>query len=797
MNARPPMPQTLPPALQGFTAFNQWLNYRLVPSTRTPGKMDKHPIGRGGYRVKLTEPAEWMTYEEAASLSDKVAFVFSKSDPFFFLDIDGAKQPDGSWSPVAQTLLGQLKGCAVEVSSSGTGLHIFGVGHPGEHGCKDKSNSLEFYTEDRFVALTGHETSGSVFFAPDPTVLASIRDQYFPPAEHKPATDWTDGPCEGWAGPDDDEELVRRASRHVSAAAAFAGKATFADLWNANEDALAEAFPDSGRPYDCNRADAALCAHLAWWTGKDCERMARLLRASGLARDKHDREDYMQRTVLRACGLVTDVLTDRPAAQLPVPKPPAAAPIAVAQAREAMPEIVESIGFLRPEQTQQLFKGCVYVRDLDRVWMPNGEMLKPAAFNVFFGGFQFIMDEVGNKTTDEAFKSLTRNPLLRSPQVAASTFDPKLEPGAIVTDFKGRDAVNTWLPPVVRVVDGDPTPFLTHLAKVLPDERDRKILLSWMAALVQFPGHKFTWAPVLQGVEGNGKSFFAMCCSAAVSPLYSHTPRNKDLMKDFNSWMHRKLFAVVDEARVDTPEMIESLRNLITEETQTIEPKGVDADSHRVFVNFMFTMNDKRAMKKTRNDRRLAMFYTAQQCESDIGRDGMDGDYMPNLYDWAKGQHAFKHLGAGYGFAVITHYLMHYAIPDEFNPIGAAHRAPRTSAFDEAISSSLGPREQEVQEAIDSGGVGFRGGWVSSHYALELLKQTDKRIRVGGLDDVLGNLGYVRHPGLKDGRVNNMVQPDGARSVLYVANGRMDLLELSGADAAKGYTDAQAMAMVS
>jgi len=795
MNARPPMPQSLPPALHGFTAFNQWLNYRLTP--KPGGKMKKEAVGRGGYRVDPTDPAEWMSYEEAALTGKPLAFSFSESDPFFFLDIDNALLDSGQWSDRATELIRRLSGAAVEISSSGRGLHIFGVGSVGPHGNRRDDLGLEFYTRGRFVALTGNMLTpdGSVFHSPPD--LPALVAEYFPPSQHQAATDWTDGPCEGWAGPTDDEELVRRASRHVSAAGAFAGRATFADLWAGNAEALAESYPSSTSAYDGSSADAALCAHLAWWTGKDCERMARLLRASGLARDKHDREDYVQRTVLRACGLVTDVLTDRPTAQLPVPKPPAAAPITVAQAREAMPEIVESIGFLRPEQTQQLFKGCVYVRDLDRVWMPNGEMLKPAAFNVFFGGFQFIMDEVGNKTTDEAFKALTRNPLLRSPQVAASTFDPKLEPGAIVTDFKGRDAVNTWLPPVVRVVDGDPTPFLTHLAKVLPDDRDRKILLSWMAALVQFPGHKFTWAPVLQGVEGNGKSFFAMCCSAAVSPLYSHTPRNKDLMKDFNSWMHRKLFAVVDEARVDTPEMIESLRNLITEETQTIEPKGVDADSHRVFVNFMFTMNDKRAMKKTRNDRRLAMFYTAQQCESDIGRDGMDGDYMPNLYDWAKGQHAFKHLGAGYGFAVITHYLMHYAIPDEFNPIGAAHRAPRTSAFDEAISSSLGPREQEVQEAIDSGAVGFRGGWVSSHFALELLKQTDKRIRVGGLDDVLGNLGYVRHPGLKDGRVNNMVQPDGARSVLYVAKGRMDLLELSGADAAKGYTDAQAMAVVS
>lgn len=790
MNARPSMPQTLPPALQGFTAFNQWLNYRLTPQAN--GKMKKEAIGREGYRVDPTDPARWMSYAEAAATGLPLAFSFSESDPFFFLDIDGALDADGTWSDRSRVLLNRLRGCAVEVSSSGKGLHIFGVGSPDLlHSNRRDDLGLEFYTRGRFVALTGNMLTpeGSVFHSPPE--LAAIVAEYFPPSQHTAATDWTDGPCEGWAGPTDDAELVRRASRHVSAAAAFAGKASFADLWAGDADALAASYPSSTGPYDASSADAALCAHLAWWTGKDCERMARLLRESGLRRDKHDREDYVQRTVLRACGLVGEVLCDRPPAALPVPKPPASSPLAIASAKQAAPELVDSSGFLRAEQMIELFRGCVYARDIDRVWMPNGELLRPAAFNVFFGGYQFLMDDIGKKTTDEAFKALTRNPMLRAPQVAATTFDPNLEPGAIVTDFKGREAVNTWLPPVVREVDGDISPFLNHLAKVLPDERDRQILLSWMAALVQYPGHKFAWAPVLQGVEGNGKSFFAMCCSAAVSPLYSHTPRSKDLVKEFNSWMHRKLFAIVDEARVDTPEMIEALRNLITEETQTIEPKNVDADSQRVFTNFMFTMNDKRAMKKTRNDRRLAMFYTAQQCEADIARDGMDGEYMPNLYAWAKGQHAFKHLGDGYGFAVITHFLRRYPIPDELNPIGMAHRAPRTSAHEEAVSSALGPREQELQEAIESGMPGFRGGWASSHYALEKLRETDKRVRAGNLDEILGNLGYVRHPGLKDGRVNNLVQPDGARSVLYVAKGRMDLLALAGAEAARSYTEAQ------
>lgn len=792
MNARLPMPLSLPPALHGFTAFNQWLNYRLTPLLG--GKNRKEAVGRGGYRVDPTDPAEWMSYDEAAATGKPLAFSFSESDPFFFLDVDGALNADGSWSDRARSLLDRCSGCAVEVSSSGKGLHIFGV-YSGSlpHGNRRDDLGLEFYTKGRFVALTGNMLTpdGSVFHSPPE--LPALVAEYFPPSQHQAATDWTDGPCDGWAGPTDDDELVRRASRHVSAAAAFAGKATFADLWAGNAEALVESYPSSTGPYDASSADAALCAHLAWWTGKDCERMARLLRASGLARDKHDREDYVQRTVLRACGLVTDVLTDRPAAQLPVPKPPAPAPMAVASAREAMPELVESVGFLRPEQTAELFRGCIYVRDQHKVWVPSGELLKPDSFKAFFGGFQFIMDDVGKKTTDDAYKAFTNNPLLRAPQVSTVCFDPNLEPGAIVKNFKGREAVNMWVPPDVRSVEGDPTPFLTHVAKLLPVERDREILLAWMAACVQHVGRKFYWSPVLQGTQGNGKSFFARVMQHAVSPEYSFTARSSDLSKDFNAWLEKSLFVAVDDVKISDPEMYDRVKPLLTEKTQAIEGKGLDQSAKRVFANFMFSMNDKKGLPKSQSERRFAVFFTAQQHKDDLARDGMDGDYMTNLHDWAHGEGEWAEYGENYGLAVITHYLRNYPIPTEFNPARAGHRAPDTSSSAEVHAVAMGPREQEVQEAIDSGAVGFRGGWVSSHYALELLKQSDRRIRVGGLDDVLGNLGYVRHPGLKEGRVNNMVQPDGARSVLYVAKGRMDLLELAGAEVAKAYSHAQAV----
>ena len=790
MNARPPMPQSLPPALHGFTAFNQWLNYRLTP--QPGGKMKKEAVGREGYRVDPTDSARWMSYAEAAATGQPLAFSFSEADPFFFLDIDGALGDDGQWSDLAKSLCDQLKGCAVEISSSGRGLHIFGSAPllP-EHSNHPSKSTLEFYTRARFVALTGNMLTpeGSVFHMP--LALPAIVAQHFPPRPETEAADWTDGPCEGWAGPTDDDELVRRASRHVSAHTAFNDKATFAQLWEGDADALSLHFPDSKSPYNASDADAALCTRLAFWTGKDCERMARLLRASGLARDKHDREDYVQRTILFACSGVTEVLTDRPAAALPVPKPPAPAPLSLPSARLAAPELVESVGFMRAEQCVELFRGCVFVRDQGKVWVPSGELLKPESFRAYFGGFQFLMDDIGKKTTDDAYKAFTNNPLLRCPQVSTVCFDPNLEPGAIVVNFKGREAVNMWAPPVVRSEPGDVGPFLRHVEKLLPDERDRQILLSWMAACVQHVGRKFYWSPVLQGTQGNGKSFLARVMQHAVGPDYSFTARSTDLGKDFNAWLEKALFVAVDDVRISDPEMYDRLKPLLTEKVQSIEGKGIDQAAKRVFANFMFSMNDKKGLPKSKGERRFAVFYTAQQHRDDLKRDGMDGDYMTELHDWANGEGAWATHGENYGMAVITDYLRNYPIHPDFNPARAGHRAPDTSCIDEVHASALGQREQEVQEAIDSGAIGFRGGWVSSHYALELLRKTWKNVQQSNLLEVMGNLGYVRHPGLTGGRTNNLVQPDGARSILYVAQGRLELLGLSGAEAARSYTGAQ------
>ena len=318
------------PALEALKAHRQFILYRLSPSQTRPGKTDKFPCDASGRKVSAHDPANWMSAESAGRFAQQfgngygIGFVLTPDARRFCLDIDNCLQPDGQWSPLALQLCAMFPGAGIEVSQSNCGLHIWGsyTGDMPLHGCKNEALGIELYTDKRFIALGRPEgTVGNV--ATDCTMAVhSAIALYFPPdAAQALAQEWTTAPCAEWRGPTDDDALIQRAMRAQSTASAFGGKATFADLWAGNAEALGRSYPDPLRPYDASSADAALAQRLAYFTGRDCERIERLMRQSALARDKWDsHSSYLSRTILGAVGRQEEVLTDK------APETAAAAP---------------------------------------------------------------------------------------------------------------------------------------------------------------------------------------------------------------------------------------------------------------------------------------------------------------------------------------------------------------------------------------------------------------------------------------------------------------------------------------
>jgi hypothetical protein len=635
------------------------------------------------------------------------------------------------------------------------------------HGCRNQAYGLEFYSSGRFVALTGAGAVGDCLTDAS-AVLPALVASYFPADAATVEQGWSDGPCEEWYGPADDGELLRRAMNSKSTASAFGGKASFADLWLANEQVLTASYPDPIRSYDASAADAALAQHLAFWTGSDCERIQRMMLQSGLARDKWEREDYLPRTITGAVSRQSEWLQDaRPNSESPqhtgfIDGSLTYLPMALTTERGGD-------GFCNLEQQKAHFAGCVYVSSQHRVLVPDGTLMRPESFKVRYGGMNFPLDADNTKSTRDAWEAWTQSQVHRCVQVEATCFKPQLPFGLIVTEDKLR-FVNTYMPVEIRSMSGDPKPFLTHLAKLLPDERDRNILLCYMAACVQHKGIKFQWAPLIQGAEGNGKTLLSRCVDYAIGSRYTEWPSGETLVSKFNSWLQDKIFIAVEDVYIPESRhhLLDVLKPLITNEEISIEAKGINQRRSKVCANFIFNTNHRDALRKTDDERRICPFFTAQQTKADIERDGMSGAYFPDLYNWLRAD----------GFAIVADYLQSYQIPAAMDPTKDSQRAPQSSSHNDAVAASKGFVEQEIAEAIEQELPGFAGSFISSIMLDKYmeLRGMARRIPQNKRGEILRVLGYVPHPALvgSKGRVTTSVLPDNSKPRLYV---KLDSLE--------------------
>lgn len=695
-----------------------YIRWKEFPGVSKPRKV---PVDQTGHPIDPHDPANHLP---APAPEFHPGVVLSDNDPYFLLDLDGCRDPStGEWTKDALHIASLFPGAAMEVSFNGTGLHI--MGRCGDIGPRKHKFSgwLEFYQTGRFVAL-GHGLVGNIDLD-----WTEVLSRLVPVAEVDNSI-LTGERDPAWSGPEDDDELIRiMLSTRPSAAQAFGDRATVADLWNANVEVLAKVFPSpSGSDFDHSSADQALLNHLAFWTGKDGPRMDRLFRKSGLMREKYEkRADYRRESINSAISGTRNVFVS-------------------SRSQEQV-----TSEFITLAQLPEYFKDCVYVEMDERILIPGGRLLKQSQFRVVYGGHQFAMAYGGEKPTYNAWEAFTENRAIKFPKVVRTRFLPSEVPGAIIGD-----GVNIYWPDNIPTSRGDVTPFLNHLHLLLPVERDRQILLAFMASLVQNPGKKFLWAPVLQGTKGNGKSLIAEVLCYCIGDTYSWTPESESITKQFNPFLQNRMLINVEEIHMfERFDMLEKLKNYITATKVEIEKKGVDAGMNRDYcANWFFCTNHKDAIIKEKDDRRFAIFFTAQQTREDMIRDGMLKDnYFPRLWDWLRRE----------GFSRLRGYLLDYAIPDELNPATSCIVAPDTSSTGDAIMASYGTAEQYIIDAIEQELPGFRGGWLSSWAVEKLLLDRGIKRAPQKIAAILTKMGYI-----KEGRYSSLILQEGnSRPTIY------------------------------
>jgi hypothetical protein len=566
-----------------------------------------------------------------------------------------------------------------------------------------------------------------------------------------------------------------------SARSALGVSASLDDLWHARIDILSKFYPDktAAYAYDRSHADIALAQHLTFWTGNNSERIERLMRKSALQREKWDaRPEYLRQWIIGpATARATKFLQSKSV--------PAAIGAAQEVAQGAGVTLITSSGFLNAEQQVQLFKGCTYVLDEHAVLVPGGDLIDAQRFRVKFGGYTFVMDASNARTVRNAFEAFTESQVCKYPFAHSTCFKPNLPPGTII-DTNERVLVNTWWPLKTPRYAGDPTPFINHLAYLLPIQRDRDILLSYMAACIQHQGVKFQWCPIVQGVEGNGKTLLISCVEFAIGTRYCQRPIPEYIAEKHNDFLYRTIFIGLDDIYYaeGNKDIIDALKPMITNTFYGVEPKFKKKQTVEICCNFMITTNYKDGLRKTRNDRRFAPFFTAQQDREEPAW-SETRRRVQGFYSWLKNES---------GYEITSEFLHTYPIPDEFNPRDG-QEAPRTSSTESAITAGLGGIEQEIQEAIEQEQLGFRGGWISSIHLNNLLTRlhVNRRIPFNRRRDLLRSLGYDWHPAFKEARVNNPVIVDGGGKPRLFIRTEHPALTLNSSAAVNAYVAAQSI----
>ena len=502
-------------------ALPNWCVWRLE---KIDGRETKIPYNaRTGEKAKSNDRATWCTFPEAAQKVESgnykgVGFMLSDS-PYVCVDLDHCL--DGGEKEAWARGIVQMLGGYVEVSQSGTGLHIFGRASVQRGRRNDR---IEIYPDKRFIAMTGSIYEGHAMPADIQSGINALMAEYFATSGEKAGTyskmskipakppqgEGTQQGAASQSGADHQhssrvDEVIARMHRE--------NKASFADLFDHG---------DTSNYKSSSEADMALMNMIAFAADGDAALMEEVFSASALGRREKwkTRPDYREMTV----GTARVGWREHRLAFLPLTDA----------------DNAERVRLLYPDDVKYLpekGKGAAWMRWDGKRWKPtyetglydiviNTARLSLAAVQRYFDAAIYMTEEDAKKRLGYLMKLKNRARMDDCLKVARKVFE------ASINDFDRRPYLLNVQNGIIHLKTGVLYPHkraamcsrLTRaeyrpeligqeslwartVAQIIPDEEERAYLQRWAGYLLigSAPEEKLLF---LYGTGGSGKGTF-------------------------------------------------------------------------------------------------------------------------------------------------------------------------------------------------------------------------------------------------------------------------------------------------
>lgn len=315
-----------------------------------------------------------------------------------------------------------------------------------------------------------------------------------------------------------------------------------------------------------------------------------------------------------------------------------------------------------------------------------------------------------------------------------------------------------------------------HIKFICTTDENAHIFTQWLAHQVQFMGKQIRWSPVIQGIEGVGKSFFAELLRACLGDKNVGTVSPTQVTSDFNGWATNVVVNVLEELHVkghNRHESMNALKPLITDRMIQINEKGVKQYMTLNTTNYVCFTNHKDSLPLEETDRRWWVLFVEAESLDDIS----DAVGESQEIHFQKLFNAIRSHGAE-----IRKWFLEYVITDEFMSIKTA---PMTDAKLAMIATEENGLHglHEVKAMIAEGGDYYNKYCICSS---DLFKQVlfvdpDLEIENRTKNTILKKLGYTLLP--------NQIRIDGKVKRFWTKrNMTNDEIKKSLADSKKGKT---------
>lgn len=271
------------------------------------------------------------------------------------------------------------------------------------------------------------------------------------------------------------------------------------------------------------------------------------------------------------------------------------------------------------------------------------------------------------------------------------------QPGGVYTDpATGRRLYNTWRPGPAHsgewangAADDMSVRLWLRLAEhIIPDPRERAVFFDWSAHLLQCPGVKPSFHPLLgSAVHGLGKDSLVAPIVQGLGPN-ARTIQTTDLESEWTFWAQDVQLVVVSELHSERRSTMNKLKSVMASPPETIgiNIKGIPQFEVRNTFGMIMFSNNPDAVAIEPNDRRFVVIYSENK--------PLEQEFYTRYHTWLENG----------GAAAVCRWLL----ARDISAFDAKGRAPDTSAKQAMREATMSQLESLLCVGIEDGRGPFR-----------------------------------------------------------------------------------------